>query len=157
MRRPRSLALVVVLGIVLSQSVWASAGPRSTPSASTTSLGVSFGLPPALGARTLALPASLDTDGDGWMDGVEAALGSDPAYSTSTPEPLAVPESCMDATDDDGDGSSTRRTAGALRRCSRKAFPAAGIDSFDSTIALDAYDLVTPLGTCPFDFAVAVP
>ena len=50
------------------------------------------------GAPTLALiPTDPDTDNDGWRDGAECTLGSDPLSAASTPE------RCNGA-DDDGDG-----------------------------------------------------
>ncbi|TMF03948.1 MAG: hypothetical protein E6I38_13330 [Chloroflexi bacterium] len=53
-----------------------------------------------------------DTDGDGWCDGTEAALGSNPAMAASTPEALAVPGSCSDGADNDGDGSTDLNDTG---------------------------------------------
>ena len=44
-----------------------------------------------------------DSDGDGWCDATETALGSNPAVATSTPEALAVPGSCSDGADNDLD------------------------------------------------------
>lgn len=46
-----------------------------------------------------------DSDGDGWCDLTEGALGSDPNNSLKTPEALAVPGSCSDGVDNDGDGN----------------------------------------------------
>ncbi len=46
-----------------------------------------------------------DGAGDGWCGAEEAALGSNPGSSASTPESLQVPGSCSDGADNDGDGS----------------------------------------------------
>ena len=46
-----------------------------------------------------------DGDGDGWCGAEEAALGSSPTNSASTPESLQVPGSCSDGADNDADGS----------------------------------------------------
>lgn len=46
-----------------------------------------------------------DGDGDGWCDIEEAALGASPTSAASTPETLAVPGSCSDGADNDGDAS----------------------------------------------------
>jgi hypothetical protein len=53
-----------------------------------------------------------DSDGDGWCDGTEAFLGSNPAVATSTPESLQVPGSCSDGADNDGDGSTDLNDTG---------------------------------------------
>ena len=53
-----------------------------------------------------------DTDGDGWCDGTEAALGSNPAMAASTPEALAVPGSCSDGADNDGDAATDLNDTG---------------------------------------------
>ena len=153
MRHPRSLAAIVALGLALAPSVWtASAVPRALPAHGPSSLTPTLQLGGLRSAAAL-LPASLDTDGDGWMDVVEDALGSEAADATRTPEALAVPESCMNAVDDDGDAATDEADGGCRPAdVSRKTFPTAGTDSFDSTIALDGYDLATPLGVCPFDF-----
>jgi len=46
-----------------------------------------------------------DGDGDGWCDIEEAALGANPGSAASTPETLAVPGTCSDAADNDGDAA----------------------------------------------------
>ncbi len=100
-----------------------------------------------------ALPASLDTDGDGWIDTVEINLGSDPANASSTPESVSVAASCMDGADDDLNGLIDEADPGCEPPdLSTDRFPPAGSDRFESTMALDGYELVTPLGTCPLDF-----
>ncbi len=46
-----------------------------------------------------------DNDGDGFFDGDELALGSDPNNAASTPESAAYFETCSDAVDNDLDGA----------------------------------------------------
>ena len=46
-----------------------------------------------------------DTDSDGFADTVESALGSLPADGSSTPEHAALPLTCGDGVDNDGDGA----------------------------------------------------
>ena len=153
MTRPRCFAAILAIGLVLPSTMWtAYAAPRELPAPLPTGLtGLQLG-----GAGPSAsplLPASLDTDGDGWMDAVESELGSDPASASSTPESLAVPESCMDTVDDDGDGKVDEADQGCRPpKLSRKTFPGAGTDAFSSSMSLDDYDLPTPLGVCPLDF-----
>ena len=153
MRRSSIIASCLVVGLVLSQSIVAAA-PRpgsGRPRAS-------IAQPAAVERFAASLPASMDSDRDGWMDGIEAALGSDPASASSTPESLAVPESCMNAADDDLDGATDEQDAGCKPPdIERRTFPSAGIDAFDSTMELDAYDLSTPFGVCPLDFSGAGP
>src|SRR3990172_235680 len=151
--RPRSFAAILAIGLVLPSTMWtAYAAPRELPAPLPTGLtGLQLG-----GAGSSAsplLPASLDTDGDGGMYAVESELGSDPASASSTPESLAVPESCMDTVDDDGDGKVDEADQGCRPpKLSRKTFPGAGTDAFSSSMSLDDYDLPTPLGVCPLDF-----
>lgn len=100
-----------------------------------------------------ALPASLDSDGDGWIDTVEINLGSDPANASSAPESVSVAASCMDGVDNDLNGPTDEADPGCEPPdLSTDTFPRAGSDTFESTMALDGYDLVTALGTCPLDF-----
>lgn len=47
----------------------------------------------------------VDSDGDGWCDAEEFVLGSNPGNPASTPESLAVPTTCSDGIDNDGDGA----------------------------------------------------
>ena len=58
------------------------------------------------GAAGLRAPtASLaDSDGDGFDDTVEEALGSDPSNGSKTPEHQSLPLTCGDGVDNDGDG-----------------------------------------------------
>ncbi|MGQ0668436.1 MAG: DUF7450 family protein, partial [Actinomycetota bacterium] len=100
-----------------------------------------------------ALPAALDTDGDGWIDTVESHLGSDPANPANTPESVAIPVSCFDGLDNDLDGFADEADPGCQPPDLFKGtFPAAGADRFESTINLDDYDLATGFGICPLDF-----
>ncbi len=59
------------------------------------------GMAPVAGA----IPPSLDGDGDGWMNTVETLLGSDAGDPFKTPESFAIPASCLDGADNDGDGA----------------------------------------------------
>lgn len=100
-----------------------------------------------------ALPAALDTDGDGWIDTVENQLGSDPANPANTPESVAIPVSCFDGLDNDLDSFADDTDPGCQPPDLFKGtFPAAGADRFESTINLDDYDLATGSGICPLDF-----
>jgi hypothetical protein len=56
--------------------------------------------------------ACVDSDGDGFMDWEEEALGSDPADVNSTPEHAAYPDTCSDAADNDLDGTVDMEDAG---------------------------------------------
>jgi hypothetical protein len=106
------------------------------------------------GARTaLPLSPSIDADADGWVDGVETQLGSDPADPVSTPESVANPPVCLDGADNDADGQLDLADPGcAPPQTFEDTFPSTGLDVFDSQMVLDAYPLVTPFGTCPVDF-----
>jgi hypothetical protein len=100
-----------------------------------------------------ALPASVDGDADGHLDGIETRLGSDAASATSTPEHVAVPPSCGDGNDNDGDGQTDVADAGCKAAPQIKGtFPPGGLDAFDSRINLDGYALVSSFGTCSVDF-----
>ena len=146
MRRSRIFAAMLVVGLALSQSMW-----TSMWSASATTV-----RPPkadGFAAATWLLPPLVDSDGDGWMDAIEGGLGSDPADPSSTPEHIALPESCMNTTDDDGDGAIDEADDGCRPTPpSVKTFPAAGTDEFDSSMSLSGYDLATASGVCPIDF-----
>ena len=103
-------------------------------------------------AGTLSL-GTFDADGDGWIDTIEDALGSNKANPLSTPEHIAVPPTCFDLDDNDLDS----KTDGADPGCHAApvhgpSFPSAGTDIFDSTIELNGYLLPTPAGPCPVDF-----
>ena len=105
-----------------------------------------------------ALPASLDADGDGHVDTIELALGSDPGDPGSTPESVAVAGSCFDDVDNDGDGQTDIADPG----CTVPApvddkFPAAGDDAFDSSLSLDDYALAIGGNVCLVDFAANGP
>lgn len=99
----------------------------------------------ALAPRSgLALSPTLDADQDGHVGGIEGALGSLDNDPASTPESVAVPPSCLDGGDNDGDALTDLDDPG----CQPPApvdlvFPAAGDDVFESNMNLDQY---------PFDF-----
>jgi hypothetical protein len=157
LRRFRShsatLAAKLTLGLALTQPIW---------TASAVPLPASVGEDPRptglASARALPLPSTLDSDGDGWMNLMEVLLGSDAAAAASVPESLAVPESCMNAIDDDGDAAVDEADGGCKPpELERDTFPAAGSDTFASTVTLSGYDLTTPLGSCLLDFDGAGP
>jgi hypothetical protein len=101
--------------------------------------------PPALPA----LPPNRDADGDGLIDGIESLLGSSPASAESTPESVAVPRSCLDGLDNDGDGVSDLDDPGCdVAAASEETFPPLGLDAFDSALELDDF----PVGPCLVDF-----
>jgi hypothetical protein len=56
--------------------------------------------------------ASADTDGDGFTNAVETALGSDPAMSSRKPESQLVVGTCTDGIDNDADGQTNGADAG---------------------------------------------
>jgi parallel beta-helix repeat protein len=68
--------------------------PWPTPTAS----------PTATATPTVSPTPVSDSDGDTVADDVEEALGSDPNDSDSTPEHAAMPGTCSDGVDNDGDG-----------------------------------------------------
>jgi hypothetical protein len=108
-------------------------------------LALAFSVAPSPG---WALSPSLDADQDGHFDGIEDALGSSDADADSTPESVAVPPSCLDGADNDGDGQTDLDDAGCSPPPPEDAmFPAAGDDVFESSMNLDAY---------PFDFGSGV-
>jgi hypothetical protein len=98
-----------------------------------------------------ALDLSLDADQDDYYDGIETALGSQPDDSASTPESFAVPPTCLDGGDNDGDGLSDLDDPGCeVPAVSDSIFPAAGDDVFESNMNLEAYDFDFGSGTiCP--------
>jgi hypothetical protein len=105
------------------------------------------------------LPEALDGDRDGVADVVETALGSNPASAASTPESVASPPSCLNGSDDDGDGQTDLADPGCtVPPPVKTAFPAAGQDVFDSSLRLDDYVFdAGSLGTCTFDFTARGP
>jgi hypothetical protein len=100
----------------------------------------------------LALPASIDADNDGHVDGIETALGANPNDAGSTPESLIVPPTCLDGVDNDGDGATDlddpECTQTEVPPPAETTFPAAGDDKFESSLMLDEYPLDTPFGLC---------
>ncbi len=100
-----------------------------------------------------ALPPTLDSDGDGWIDVVEDQLGSNKADMFSTPESFAIPVSCLDKADNDLDTAVDDADPGCHPPpVASGAFPAAGFDVFESEMSLDGLELTTPLGPCKLDF-----
>jgi hypothetical protein len=73
-----------------------------------------------------------DTDGDGWLDFTEDDWGSNANDPNSTPEHGYIYESCVDGTDNDGDGT---------------------IDSADSGCRIDSDEdgLIDAQDNCPWD------
>lgn len=60
---------------------------------------------PLIGAPlSLSALPNTDTDGDGFNDDIETSLGSLPEDGASTPEHAALPLTCGDGLDNDGDG-----------------------------------------------------
>ena len=135
--------LVAVVTVAVSSVPVAAAPTRGSP---TTDLA-------ATATADQALPAAPDADGDGWTDTVESSLGSDTADPASAPESVAILASCIDGANNDGDGSTDGSDPGCQAApIATTAIPAAGTDSFESTISLDDFRLATPLGVCPMDF-----
>ena len=56
----------------------------------------------------------VDSDGDGFLDADEDALGSDPLNAASTPEHAAYFETCSDGADNDLDGALDREDGGCI-------------------------------------------
>jgi hypothetical protein len=107
----------------------------------------------ALAASAQALPTAIDADQDGWLDTLEALLGSDAADAAKTPESVANPPACFDGLDNDADGATDMGDSGCVvPPAVEGTFPAAGLDAFDSHMTLDGYPLATPLGVCTVDF-----
>jgi hypothetical protein len=109
----------------------------------------------SVGSRSvLALPGGVDADGDDFIDGIETQLGSDTADATSTPESVAVAESCFDGEDNDRDGVVDVGDPGCtVAEPVEGTFPAGGVDVFNSALSLDGYALdVLGMGTCIVDF-----
>jgi hypothetical protein len=100
-----------------------------------------------------ALPASVDADGDGFTNDIEERLGSARDDAGRTPEHLAVPDSCLDDADNDGDGLKDLADPGCRAAEPADAFQPAGDDAFDSRLSLDGYALATDaFGSCAVDF-----
>jgi len=55
-----------------------------------------------------------DSDSDGFADGEEDALGSDPQSAASTPEHAVYIETCLDGADNDLDGAVDREDGGCI-------------------------------------------
>lgn len=140
---------LLALVLVISASPGALAGSNDRPADD----------PPASAADTPpALSPQLDADGDGWADALEAALGSGTADPGNTPESVAIPESCIDGADNDGDGSIDDADDGCQPpQTVTDAFPAAGEDIFASTLKLDGYELATQVGVCPISLSATGP
>ncbi len=100
-----------------------------------------------------ALPSSLDGDGDGWMNTVETLLGSDAGDPFKTPESFAIPASCLDGADNDGDGATDDADPGCHPiPVIDGTFPPAGFDVFESDLTLNGLVLETPDGGCGVNF-----
>jgi hypothetical protein len=106
-----------------------------------------------------ALPANIDGDGDGYVDALETALGSDPAVQASTPESVARAGSCFDGEDNDGDAAVDDTDTGCTApEPVESTFPGAGMDVFDSSLNLDDYDVDIGGGIhCLFDLSASGP
>jgi hypothetical protein len=106
-----------------------------------------------------ALTPDADGDGDGHASAVEQLLGSDPADAASTPESVAVADSCFDGADNDGDGLVDGDDPGCTGQApAGTTFPPdPGRDIFDSSMDLDDYELVVGSGTCRVDFSARGP
>lgn len=70
-----------------------------------------------LGDACDACPDAPDCDADGYADGVETLLQSDPRSRPSTPESRLVPGSCLDKVDNDGDGPRDLKSRGGEPAC----------------------------------------
>jgi hypothetical protein len=105
------------------------------------------------------LPGSIDGDGDGHLDALEVALGSDPQVQTSTPESVARAGSCFDGEDNDGDAAIDDADTGCtVPEPAENTFPGAGMDVFDSSLTLDDYDVDLGGGShCLFDLSATGP
>ncbi len=100
-----------------------------------------------------AIPPSLDGDGDGWYNAVETLLGSDAGDPFKTPESFAIPASCLDGADNDGDGATDDADPGCHPiPVIDGTFPPAGFDVFESEMDVNGLTIETPLGSCPIDF-----
>jgi len=100
----------------------------------------------------------VDADKDGFAGTTESYLGSDPSDAASTPESIAIPSTCSDYVDNDLDSLTDADDPGYTpTRLSIDTFPAAGLDVFDSSLSLDAYELETEFGICPVDFEARGP
>ena len=95
-----------------------------------------------------------DIDGDGHSSTLEVCLESDPDDPNSTPESFAVADVCEDLEDNDGDGLVDGDDPGCSpATIAVENFPPAGLDVFESTLELDAFDLEIPnVGVVQVDF-----
>ncbi len=101
----------------------------------------------------LAIPPSLDGDGDGWYNNTETLLGSDAGDPFKTPESFAIPASCMDGADNDGDGATDDADPGCHPLpVATGTYPPAGFDVFESELTLNGLSLQTPDGPCAVNF-----
>jgi hypothetical protein len=89
-----------------------------------------------------ALDAAVDGDVDDVHDDVEFYLGSDTGNASSTPEHPLVGQTCLDGLDNDADGSIDLddSSCAPIPPPFDGTFPPAGLDMFESTMSLDAYD-----------------
>jgi hypothetical protein len=101
-----------------------------------------------------AEPTEPDRDGDDWNNDIESCLGSDPTDPNSNPETAAIPETCNDHLDNDGDGATDQDDSGCnLPGPTFGTFPPAGLDVFESSLELQGYELEIPgFGICPVNF-----
>jgi len=115
---------------------------------------VILGIPEGGIRLALAVPLSVDADGDGFYDPLETALGSNPADPTSMPESVAIPSTCRDGLDNDRDGRADTEDPGCQPpTLFTKTFPTAGLDAFDSKMILDDYPFAVGRDAiCPLDF-----
>ncbi len=93
-----------------------------------------------------------DADGDGYLESLEQCLGSFCDAANSTPESIAIPETCRDGEDNDGDTFVDSDDPGCTPPSINLEFTQAGLDIFDSSMSLNGYDLATPTGVCTVDF-----
>ncbi len=118
-----------------------------------TVVGVAAALLVGTAGSAAAIPPSLDGDGDGWMNTVETLLGSDAGDPFKTPESFAIPASCMDDADNDGDGATDDADPGCHPiPVIDGTFPPAGFDVFESDMDVNGLTIETPLGSCAIDF-----
>ena len=91
-----------------------------------------------------------DSDGDGFDDTVEEALGSDPSNVSRTPEEQSLPLTCGDGLDNDGDGSTDLADGG----CSRDS-DEDGVDDLTEISLLSKPYATVGNGSTPEDISVA--
>jgi hypothetical protein len=108
----------------------------------------------------LALDAGVDADQDDWHDDVEFYLGSDSGNATSTPEHPLVGQACLDGLDNDADGLTDLDdpSCAPIPPPFDGTFPGAGLDMFESTMSLSAYDFDLGNGSvCQIDLQAEGP